>query len=152
MDPFKHLVGLLGWGISPAPRPLTTQDNTIQRNTNTHTSMPRAGFEPAIPMFERPKTVLDAAKFPWGSGVSFDRVWWYLRHSYLHQLTVWKGNLWMWHSCYKNRLSFKPWVRYIWWTSSPITRGDSSTSIRTPRLSCPLRLELNYQADIPKAY
>jgi hypothetical protein len=56
MDPFRHLVGLLGWGISPAPRPLPTQDNTTQRNADT--SMPRAGFEPAIPIFERPKTVL----------------------------------------------------------------------------------------------
>jgi hypothetical protein len=50
------LVGLHGRGISPAPRPLSTQDNTTQRNR--HTSMPRAGFEPAIPMFERPKAVL----------------------------------------------------------------------------------------------
>jgi hypothetical protein len=56
MDPFRHLVGLLGWGISPAPRPLPTEDNTIQKRR--HTSMPRAGFEPAISMFERPKTVL----------------------------------------------------------------------------------------------
>jgi hypothetical protein len=53
----RHLVGLLGWGISP------TQDlyrNTGQHNTETrrHTYMPRAGFETAIPMFKRPKTVL----------------------------------------------------------------------------------------------
>jgi hypothetical protein len=33
---FRHLVGLHGWGISPAPRPVLTQDNTIQRNTDTH--------------------------------------------------------------------------------------------------------------------
>jgi hypothetical protein len=33
---FRHLVGLLGRGISPAPRPLPTQDNTTQRNTDTH--------------------------------------------------------------------------------------------------------------------
>jgi hypothetical protein len=52
---FRHLVGLLGWGISPAPGPLPTQDNTTQKHR--HTSMPRAGFEPAIPMFEQPKTV-----------------------------------------------------------------------------------------------
>jgi hypothetical protein len=31
------------------------QHNTEKRR---HTSMPRAGFEPAIPMFEQPKTVL----------------------------------------------------------------------------------------------
>jgi hypothetical protein len=54
---FRHLVGLLGRGISPAPRPLPTQDNT-NTEKRRHTSMPRAGFEPAIPMFERPKTVL----------------------------------------------------------------------------------------------
>jgi hypothetical protein len=53
-----HLVGLLGWGISPAPRPLPTQDNTNTENRR-HTSMPRAGFEPVIPLFERPKTVID---------------------------------------------------------------------------------------------
>jgi hypothetical protein len=34
MDPLDILVGLLGRGISPAPRPL--QDNTTQRNTDTH--------------------------------------------------------------------------------------------------------------------
>jgi hypothetical protein len=57
MDPFWHLVGLLGRGINPAPRPLPTQDNT-NTEKRRHTSMPRAGFEPVIPMFERPKTVL----------------------------------------------------------------------------------------------
>jgi hypothetical protein len=57
MDPFRHLVGLLGWGISPAPRHLPTQDNT-NKQKHRHTSMPRAGFETAIPMFEWPKTVL----------------------------------------------------------------------------------------------
>jgi hypothetical protein len=44
-------------GDQPDARPLPTQDNTIQKKRG-HTSMPRAGFEPAIPMFERPKTVL----------------------------------------------------------------------------------------------
>jgi hypothetical protein len=33
---FRHLVGLLGRGISPAPRPLPTHDNTTQRNTHIH--------------------------------------------------------------------------------------------------------------------
>jgi hypothetical protein len=33
---FRHLVGILGRGISPAPRPLPTQDNTTQRNTDTY--------------------------------------------------------------------------------------------------------------------
>jgi hypothetical protein len=32
----RYLVGLLGRGISPAPRPLPTQDNTTQRNTDIH--------------------------------------------------------------------------------------------------------------------
>jgi hypothetical protein len=36
MDPFRHLAGLLGWGISPAPRLLPTQHNTTHRNTDTH--------------------------------------------------------------------------------------------------------------------
>jgi hypothetical protein len=53
----RHLVGLLGRGISPAPRPLSTQDNT-NTEKRRHTSMPRAEFEPAISTFERPKTVL----------------------------------------------------------------------------------------------
>jgi hypothetical protein len=56
MDPFRHLIGLLGRGISPAPRPLPTHRTTQHRET--HTSMLRAGSEPAIPMFERQKTVL----------------------------------------------------------------------------------------------
>jgi hypothetical protein len=43
-------------GGQPDARPLPTQDNTTQKKCG-HTSMPRAGFEPAIPMFERPKTV-----------------------------------------------------------------------------------------------
>jgi hypothetical protein len=33
---FRHLIGLLGRGISPAPRPLPTQDNTTQRNTHLY--------------------------------------------------------------------------------------------------------------------
>jgi hypothetical protein len=32
----SHLVGLLGRGISSAPRPLPTQGTTTQRNTDTH--------------------------------------------------------------------------------------------------------------------
>jgi hypothetical protein len=48
----RHLVGLLGWGISPAQG---LYRNTGQHNTERrlHTSMPRAGFEPAISMFKR---------------------------------------------------------------------------------------------------
>jgi len=50
------LVGLLGRGISPTQGlyPHTGQHNTEKRR---HTSMPRAGFEPATPVFERPKIV-----------------------------------------------------------------------------------------------
>jgi hypothetical protein len=52
----RHLVGLLGGGISPA------RGLYLHRTTHTErreqTSMPRAGFELAIPMFERPTTVL----------------------------------------------------------------------------------------------
>jgi hypothetical protein len=44
-------------GDQPDAKPLPTQDNTTQKKRG-HTSMPRAGFEPEIPMFERPKTVL----------------------------------------------------------------------------------------------
>jgi hypothetical protein len=42
-------------GDQPNARPLPTQDNTTQYNTEKrgHTSMPREGFEPAIPVFER---------------------------------------------------------------------------------------------------
>jgi hypothetical protein len=57
MDPFRYLVGLPGKGISPAPRPLPTQDNP-NTEKRRHTSMPRAGFELMISTFERPKTVL----------------------------------------------------------------------------------------------
>jgi hypothetical protein len=52
------------WTVSRTPwrgdqadaRFLPTQDNTTQKKRG-HTSMPRAGFEPAIPIFELPKTV-----------------------------------------------------------------------------------------------
>jgi hypothetical protein len=47
----RHLVGLLGWGISPASGQYDTEKHR-------HTSMPRAGFKPATPMFEWPKTVI----------------------------------------------------------------------------------------------
>jgi hypothetical protein len=38
---FRHLVGLLGWGISPAPRPLPTHRTTQHRETQTHINAPR---------------------------------------------------------------------------------------------------------------
>jgi hypothetical protein len=45
-------------GNQPGARPLPIQDNTTQhRETQTRISMPPAGFEPTIPVFERSKTV-----------------------------------------------------------------------------------------------
>jgi hypothetical protein len=35
----RHLVGLLGWGISPAPRPLPTQDNITQTHIHAPSSI-----------------------------------------------------------------------------------------------------------------
>jgi hypothetical protein len=57
-------------GDQPDSRPLPTQDNTTQKKRG-HTSMSRAGFEPAIPMFEQPKTVraLDRAAIGTGNNV-----------------------------------------------------------------------------------
>jgi hypothetical protein len=54
---FRQLVGLLGRVIGPTQGLYLhiEQHNTEKRR---YTSMPRAGFEPAISTFERPKTVL----------------------------------------------------------------------------------------------
>jgi hypothetical protein len=52
----RHLVGLLGQGISPAQGSTYTGQHNTEKHR--HTSMPRAEFEPVIPIFERPKTVL----------------------------------------------------------------------------------------------
>jgi hypothetical protein len=50
-------IGRTPWtGDQPDARPLPAQDNTTQKKRG-HTSMPRAGFEPAIPIFDRPNTV-----------------------------------------------------------------------------------------------
>jgi hypothetical protein len=66
MNMFGHLVGLLGCGISP------TQGLYLHKSHNTekrrHTSMPRAGFEPVIPVFERPKTVRALDRAAIGTG------------------------------------------------------------------------------------
>jgi hypothetical protein len=49
-------VGLFGWGISPSQcRYIYTGQN--KQNKRTQTSMPRVGFEPMTPVFERAKTV-----------------------------------------------------------------------------------------------
>jgi hypothetical protein len=62
MNLLGQLVGLLGRGISPT-QGLYLHRTTQHRKKRGHTSMPRAVFEPAIPMFERQKTerVLDRA-------------------------------------------------------------------------------------------
>jgi hypothetical protein len=56
-ESIRQLVGLLGGVICPTQGLYlhTGQHNTEKRR---HTSMPRAGFQPAISTFERPKTVL----------------------------------------------------------------------------------------------
>jgi hypothetical protein len=64
MNLFGHLLGLLGRVISPTQG---TQDNTPQKKRG-HTSMPLAGFEPVIPMFERPETVLALDRAAIGTG------------------------------------------------------------------------------------
>jgi hypothetical protein len=53
---YAQSVGLLGRGISPSQsRYLHIEQH--KQNKRTHTSMPRVGFEPTIPVFERAKTV-----------------------------------------------------------------------------------------------
>jgi hypothetical protein len=44
-------------GDKPVARPLPKHRATQTQNKRTQTSMPRAGFEPTIPAFERAKTV-----------------------------------------------------------------------------------------------
>jgi hypothetical protein len=66
-------VGKTPWtGDQPDARPLPTQDNT-NTEKHGHTSMPLAGFEPTIPVFERPKTVraLDRAAIETGHSDSY---------------------------------------------------------------------------------
>jgi hypothetical protein len=53
-----YTVGWTPWtGDQPVARPLATHRTTQTQNKRTQTSMPRAGFKPAIPAFERAKTV-----------------------------------------------------------------------------------------------
>jgi hypothetical protein len=51
----RHSLGLLRRVISPSQGRYLTQT----QNKHQQTSMPRAGFEPTIPAFERAKTVHD---------------------------------------------------------------------------------------------
>jgi hypothetical protein len=44
-------------GDQPVARPLSTHRTTQAQNKRRQTPMPRVGFEPTIPVFERAKTV-----------------------------------------------------------------------------------------------
>jgi hypothetical protein len=53
-----YRVGRTPWtGNLPVARPLPTHITAPTQNKSTQTSMPRVGFETAIPVFERTKTV-----------------------------------------------------------------------------------------------
>jgi hypothetical protein len=59
-----YTVGRTAWPVDqPFERPLRKHRTTQIQNKRTQTSMPRVGLEPAIPVFERAKTVpaLDGA-------------------------------------------------------------------------------------------
>jgi hypothetical protein len=68
-----YTVGRTPWtGDQPVARPLPTRRTTQIRNKRTQTSMPRVGFEPTTPVFERAKTVhaLDSVAFVIGVRLS----------------------------------------------------------------------------------
>jgi hypothetical protein len=52
---FGHLIGILGRGSARRKAITNTGQNNTERRG--HTSMPRAEFEPTIPVFERLKTI-----------------------------------------------------------------------------------------------
>jgi hypothetical protein len=53
-----YTIGRSPWtGDQPVARPLRAQRTAQTQNKHTQTSMPQVGFEPTIPVFERPKTV-----------------------------------------------------------------------------------------------
>jgi hypothetical protein len=52
------LVGLLGGAGDQSSAKASTYTGQHNTEKHRHTSITRAGFEPVIPMFERPKTVL----------------------------------------------------------------------------------------------
>jgi hypothetical protein len=55
---YRQLVGVLGRGIGYIARPLSTQDHTTQgKRLQIFILVPRVGFEPTTPVFERVKTV-----------------------------------------------------------------------------------------------
>jgi hypothetical protein len=60
-------------GDQPVVRLLPTHGTTQTQNKRTQTSMPRVGFDPTIPVFERAKTVraLDSAATVIGEAYMF---------------------------------------------------------------------------------
>jgi hypothetical protein len=65
-----NIVSRTPWtGDQPVTRPLPTHRTTQTQNKRKQTSMPRVGFEPMIPVFERTKTInaLDRAAAVIGS-------------------------------------------------------------------------------------
>jgi hypothetical protein len=53
-----HTLGMTSWTEDqPVARPLPVHRTTQTQNKCTHTSMPRVGFEPTIPVLERANTV-----------------------------------------------------------------------------------------------
>jgi hypothetical protein len=62
-------VGRTPWtGDQPVARPLPIYRTTQHRKTRTHIYMPQVGFEPVIPVFERPKTVRALDRSAIGTG------------------------------------------------------------------------------------
>jgi len=61
------LVGLLEWGIGPSEG---LYQQRAAQHRKSHTSMPRAEFEPTAPVFERYKTIRALDRAITGAGVS----------------------------------------------------------------------------------
>jgi hypothetical protein len=57
LNAINQLVGLLGRGDQPDERPLPTHRTTQIWNKRTQIPMPRVGFEPTTPVFDRAKTI-----------------------------------------------------------------------------------------------
>jgi hypothetical protein len=65
MNLFGQLVRLLGRGIGQM-QGLYLHTGQHNKEKRGHTSMPRMGFEPTIPVFERPKAVRASDRWPLG--------------------------------------------------------------------------------------
>jgi hypothetical protein len=62
-----YTVGRTPWtGNQPVARPLLTHRTTQTKNKLTQTSMPRVGFEPMIPTFERGRQRVHCDRLSWG--------------------------------------------------------------------------------------